>query len=381
MKNKRKVKFNGAKILMLTTTDNMVWQFLTPHVQDLIGYGARVDCACAKTGFWFDDLRDKFGLNMIELPIARKLADKGNFKAYKMLKNLQKQNGYDLIYCHQAIGSMLARMLGKKFNIPVIYMAHGFAFCKGGNKLKNLVYRTAEKHFAKSTDILITMNQEDYDACAKWKCGHRYKTSGIGLNREQLDNAESVRAEVRKELGIKDEVIVLTVAEHIGRKNYETMLKTIAGLKDKKIKFVSCGTGRDLDKHKQLAHALGIDDKVEFLGFRKDIDRLMTSADIFYLPSRQEGLTISIIEAMSYGLPVVTSKVRGNADLIDDGTGGFVCAPNDDVAQANALNVMLNHKELRDEFGEYNKQKSQKYSLQHVRDELRQIYKENGFID
>ena len=225
------------------------------------------------------------------------------------------------------------------------------------------------------------MNQEDYDACAKWKCGHRYKTSGIGLNREQLDNAESVRAEVRKELGIKDEVIVLTVAEHIGRKNYETMLKTIAGLKDKKIKFVSCGTGRDLDKHKQLAHALGIDDKVEFLGFRKDIDRLMTSADIFYLPSRQEGLTISIIEAMFYGLPVVTSKVRGNADLIDDGTGGFVCAPNDDVAQANALNVMLNHKELRDEFGEYNKQKSQKYSLQHVRDELRQIYKENGFID
>lgn len=381
MKNKRKVKFNGAKILMLTTTDNMVWQFLTPHVQDLIGYGAQVDCACAKTGFWFDDLRDKFGFNMIELPIARKLADKGNFKAYKMLKNLQKQNGYDLIYCHQAIGSMLARMLGKKFNIPVIYMAHGFAFCKGGNKLKNLVYRTAEKHFAKSTDILITMNQEDYDACAKWKCGHRYKTSGIGLNREQLDNAESVRAEVRKELGIKDEIIVLTVAEHIGRKNYETMLKTIAGLKDKKIKFVSCGTGRDLDKHKQLAHALGIDDKVEFLGFRKDIDRLMTSADIFYLPSKQEGLTISIIEAMFYGLPVVTSKVRGNADLIDDGTGGFVCAPNDDVAQANALNVMLNHKELRDEFGEYNKQKSQKYSLQHVRDELRQIYKENGFID
>ena len=52
MKNKRKVKFNGAKILMLTTTDNMVWQFLTPHVQDLIGYGARVHCACAKTDFW-----------------------------------------------------------------------------------------------------------------------------------------------------------------------------------------------------------------------------------------------------------------------------------------------------------------------------------------
>ncbi len=381
MKNKRKVKFNGAKILMLTTTDNMVWQFLTPHVQDLIGYGARVDCACAKTGFWFDDLRDKFGFNMIELPIARKLADKGNFKAYKMLKNLQKQNGYDLIYCHQAIGSMLARMLGKKFNIPVIYMAHGFAFCKGGNKLKNLVYRTAEKHFAKSTDILITMNQEDYDACAKWKCGKRYKINGIGLNRKSVDDTAIVRNEVRQELGLKDEIVIMTVAEFIDRKNYETMIKSIAELKDKNIKFLACGVGRDFDKINDLAKSLDIQDKVAFLGFRRDIDRLMTSADIFYLPSKQEGLTLSIIEAMYFGLPVVTSKARGNVDLIDDGIGGFVCAPNDDVAQANALNVMLNHKELRDEFGEYNKQKSQKYSLQHVRDELRQIYKENGFID
>ena len=381
MRNKREIKFSNAKILMLTTTDNMIWQFLTPHIQDLISYGAKVDCACAKTGFWFDDLTNKYGFNMIEIPMARKIADKGNFKAFKALKNLQKQNNYDLIYCHQAIGSMLARMLGKKFNIPVIYIAHGFAFCKGGNKVKNLIYRTAEKHFAKSTDILITMNQEDYDATANWKCGKRYKINGIGLNRKSVDDTAIVRNEVRQKLGLKDEIVIMTVAEFIDRKNYETMIKSIAELKDKNIKFLACGVGRDFDKINDLAKSLEIQDKVAFLGFRRDIDRLMTSADIFYLPSKQEGLTLSIIEAMYFGLPVVTSKARGNVDLIDDGIGGFVCGVSDVKSQANALNVLLNHKELREEFGKYNKQKSSQYSLENVRKELENIYRENGFID
>ena len=157
----KEIKFNGAKVLLLCTTDNMIWQFLLPHIKDLECFGAKVDCVCNRTGFWFDELKEKYGLNMIELAMKRKPINLTNFKAYKALKKLQKKNKYDLIYCQQPTGGLLGRFIGRRFKLPVIYTAHGFFFFKGNSKLKNFIFKTAEKIMARYTDILITMNDED----------------------------------------------------------------------------------------------------------------------------------------------------------------------------------------------------------------------------
>ncbi len=380
---RKEIKLNGSKVLLLCTTDNMIWQFLIPHVKDLISFGAKVDCVCSKTGFWFDELKEKFGFNMIEIPMERKPLKLTNFKAYKKLKQLHTENKYELIYCQQPVGGMLGRFLGKKFKIPVIYTAHGFFFFKGNGKLKNLIYKTAEKYMAKHTDILITMNQEDFEAAQKWKCKKVYNIHGIGLDESKYDNSSFDKVEFKRSLGLKDEdKVVLSVSEFIKRKNYETMLKSFAEIvkQNNKVKYVLCGTGVLLEEMKTLAKDLKIEDNVLFLGYRKDINKIMQIADIFFHQSFHEGLTMGIMEAMHFGLPVVTSNVRGNKDLIDEGFGGFVTGPKDILNQVEYLQKLLNDDNLRREQGEYNKKRVKDFYLDNVRDELKKIYEDNGLI-
>ena len=85
------------KIMMLATTDNMIWQFLLPHIKDLQDMGNTVECVCSKTGFWFDELQDKYGLKCYDIQFERSPIKPQNFKGYKKLVKLQKQENFDLI--------------------------------------------------------------------------------------------------------------------------------------------------------------------------------------------------------------------------------------------------------------------------------------------
>lgn len=364
------------KIMMLATTDNMIWQFLLPHIRDLQEMGNTVECVCAKTGFWFDELQEKYGLICHEIPFQRNPFNFKTLKHYKMLKKLQKEQKYDVVYCQQAVGGVLGRLIAKKFKIPCIYTAHGFSFAKGNSKIKNIIFKTIEKKLSKYTTALITMNDADYNAALKFKAKKVFKISGIGFDKNKYKDETLSKTEARKLIDVKDEFVILTVAEFIKRKNYDTMLKTIAELKDLNIKFEVCGTGRDKELIEKQIKDLGIEDKVNLLGYRKDINNMMKSVDIFFLPSHQEGLTLSIIESMNFGLPVVTSNVRGNQDLVDDGISGVVCEQNDYQAFAFKIRDLIANKELLQSMSKASKEKAKQYDLSNVQKELKEIYKE-----
>ena len=372
------INFLDKKIMLIATTDNMIWQFLIPHITDLIVMGAQVDCFCAKTGFWFDELKDKYHLNMYEINFARSPFRFRNLKAYNDLKKYQRQNHYDLIYCQQPVGGMMGRLIGHKFHIPVIYTAHGFFFFKGNNKIKNFIFKTAEKFLSKYTDVLITMSNEDYSAIKDWKVKYKYLIHGIGLDIDKYDHSPFDKSRLKEELHIStDDKVILTVAEFIKRKNYKAMLKCFSKLhsQHQNTKYILCGQGKLLDKMKHLSHKLNLDDSAIFLGYRKDINRIMQISDVFLLLSKHEGLTMAIMEAMHFGLPVVTSNVRGNKDLIDV-RGGFVVDKNDLDSQVQALSTLLNDSSLREQMGNYNRQKIKDYYIDEVRKELKQIYNE-----
>lgn len=364
----------NKKIMMLATTDNMIWQFLLPHIKELQNMGNIVECVCSKTGFWFDELQEKFGLKCYNIPFARNPFQLRNINAYKQLKKLQKQEKFDLIYCQQPVGGMMGRLIAKKFKVKCIYTAHGFAFLKGANPIKNFIFRNVEKYLAKYTDILITINEEDYNACKNWKAKQKYKINGIGFDNNKYEKNQSSSEDIKKELNLNDEFVILTVAEFIKRKNYDTMLKTIAELKNENIKFLVCGSGRDKSLIEKQIYDLGIQNKVMLLGYRKDINNIMKISDIFFLPSHQEGLTLSIIEAMNFGLPVVTSNVRGNRDLIVDGEGGFVCEQNDYSECAKKIKILIEDKQMKYNMSKVNKENAKKYSIENVKKELEEIY-------
>ncbi|MBQ7798409.1 MAG: glycosyltransferase family 4 protein [Clostridia bacterium] len=364
----------NKKIMMITTTDNMIWQFLIPHIKYLQNQGNVVECVCSKTGFWFDELRDKFGFTMHEIDFKRSPFKLKNIKAYKQLVLLQKQQKFDLVYCQQPVGGLMGRLIGKKFKIPVIYTAHGFHFLKGNNPIKNFLFKTVEKKLAKHTDMLITINEDDFQACQKWKAKKKFKISGIGFDVNKYDNTTFNKDEFKQSLGLKDEFVILTVAEFIKRKNYKTSLKTIAELKNNNVKYLICGRGMLEQDIKQQIKYLGIEDKVILLGYRKDINRIMQIADVFFLPSNQEGLCLSIIEGLNYGLPIVTSDVRGCKDLVEDGKNGYVGKKEDYQYFAKMIKKLIDNNDLREEMGEQSKLMSPEYSIENVLKQLEDIY-------
>lgn len=359
---------------MVATTDNMIWQFLIPHIKYLQANGNQVECVCSKTGFWFDELKNKYGFTMHEINFARSPFKLKNFKAYKQLVKLQRENKYDLIYCQQPVGGLMGRLIGKKFKVPVLYTAHGFHFIKGGNPVKNFIFKTTEKHLAKYTDALVTINQDDFNACQGWKAKKKYKISGIGFDINKYDNQPFDKEEFKKSLGIKNQFVILTVAEFVKGKNYATMLKTIAELKDENIKFLICGRGKLGEKIKKLINKYEIQDKVELLGYRKDINRIMEISNVFFLPSHREGLCLSIIEALNFGLPVLTSKVRGCKDLIVQNRNGYLADAKDYKEYARLIKKLMKDKKVCERISKNNKLSAEEYSITNVIAQLENVY-------
>ena len=170
----------NKKILVVATTDDMIWRFVLPHMKRLQELGNTVECVCAKTGFWFDEFESKYGVKAHEIDFKRSPLSLKNLNGYKKLKRLQKQEKYDLIYCQQPVGGLMGRLIAKKFKLPCIYTAHGFHFFKGNSKIKNLIFKTIEKYLSKFTTALVTINDEDYEAAKKMKAKnskrfHHYK--------------------------------------------------------------------------------------------------------------------------------------------------------------------------------------------------------------
>ena len=373
------MEFNGKKVLIVATTDNMIWQFLIPHIKHLESLGAKVECVCSKTGFWFDELKDKFGFVMHEIPFERSPFKLKNIKCYKQLKKLQKENQYDLIYCQQPVGEFMGALLGRKFHIPVINTAHGFHFFKGCSLKNKILIKTAETWMSRFETALITINDEDFEAAKKMHAKHVYKINGIGFDENKYEPTKETKSEIRKSLGVADtDFVVCTVAEFIKRKNYPTLLNAIAEAKktNKNIKLLVCGRGKLEQEIKALINKLNIQDNVLLLGYRKDINRVLLASDVFTIASIHEGLTLSVIEAMSFGLPCVVSNVRGNKDLIDEGKGGFCVSTFDHVAFANKIKYFIENPEQLNKMGNYNKVQSKKYTLDAVKKELEKIYKE-----
>ncbi len=368
----------NKKIMMLATTDNMIWQFLLPHIKRLQEMGNNVECVCAKTGFWFDELTNKYGVKVHEINFARSPLSLKNLKGYKQLKKLQKKENYDLIYCQQPVGGLMGRLIAKKFKLPCIYTAHGFHFFKGNSKIKNFIFKTIEKYLSKYTTALVTINDEDFESAKKMKAKKVFKINGIGVDLDKYAKDENFnKNKFRSDLGIdEDDFVVTSIGELNENKNTYRILEAIKNINNNKIKYVICGQGPLKEKYEQYIKEHNLECRVHMLGFRKDIPQILSVSDVYIMPSYREGLSKSMMEAMCYGLPVIASKIRGNTDLLGNEEGGPLCNPNNTKEFEDAIIKLYEHPELIKKFSERNICAIKQYDMDVVIRQLDEIYEE-----
>lgn len=257
-----------------------------------------------------------------DIKFARFPFSKANIKAYNQLKKLIQENNYDIIHCHTPVAGVLTRLAARNNkNTTVIYTAHGFHFFKCAPLINWLIYYPVERFCARYTDKLITINKEDYEIAKRFKLrknGKVYYVPGVGIDLEKIQNLKVDVKQKKAELGMQENIpVLLSVGELIKRKNHKAVLKALSKLKDRNFVYLICGRGVLMEYMQNLIKQLGLENKVKFLGFRKDIAEICKSADLFIFPSYQEGLPVALMEAMAAELPVIASNVRGNRDLVE----------------------------------------------------------------
>ena len=368
------------KALLVTTVSGFVPQFERNNVKLLqnLGYEIHYASNYHTPSYGNDNSRlDDMGIIRHQIDFVRspyKLLD--NWKAYCQLKDVMKQDKYDLVHCHTPMGGVLARLAAyKTHTAPVIYTAHGFHFYKGAPKKNWLFYYPVEKFLSRYTYQQICLNKEDFEiARKKFKAEYVDYIPGVGIDLEKFQNLAVDRESKIKELGLpKNKKILLSVGELIKRKNHETIIRAIAELQDPALIYVICGHGELEEYLKELCKRLKVDDQIYFLGYRTDILEIYPIADLFIFPSWQEGLPVALLEAMASGLPAICSDIRGNRDLIQESS--CLMKENTPEEYQYAIKKLLKSEETMKKLGKINKAAANDFSQDKVKKIMLNIYK------
>ncbi|MPQ42292.1 glycosyltransferase family 4 protein [Clostridium tarantellae] len=330
------------RVLYVTTVSRTINAFLVPHILALREKGFQVDCACS-IDKELDKSLEKAGVKLYKIPFTRNPISLSNIRAFKMLDQIQKNNKYDIVHVHTPIASIYGRLLKLKHKgIKTIYTAHGYHFLEGGSKSSWLIYYPIEKVMAKLTDVTININKEDFKITqSKLKPKKSYYVKGVGLdlkNYKPLTEKEKVKK--RKELNLKEEdFIVIMIAEVNENKNQIQLIKAMEILKEKyeNIKAICVGDGELLKQRKEDVKNKGLENNINFLGYRTDINELINIADIGVLLSYREGLPRNIMEIMANGKKIVATNIRGNRDLVCNENVGKLVEVGDYEETAKAI--------------------------------------------
>ncbi len=365
------------RVLLVATLQSHIAQFHKPLINLLHEKGCMVDVAAHNNLAVKKNLTLSEPDHIFEIPFSRSPFSFKNIKAYKALKKLINESEYDVIHCNTPVGGILTRLAGKKARkkgAKIVYQAHGFHFFKGGSKLSWLIWYPLEKAFSKLTDTLIVINNMDYEvATKKFKAKAIEQVPGVGVNLKQFTNEQSVN--LKQEYALNDNCkTVLSVGELNENKNQKVIIKALAHAKDENIHYFLAGNGPLREELEALAKKLGVDKQVHFLGYRRDLISIYNAVDLFVLPSLREGLGMASIEAMSFGLPIVTSNRQGINDYSENGVSGYKYGPNDYEGFAEGIKKILYDDELRRKMGENNRITAQKFSLESSINKMSEIY-------
>ncbi len=293
-----------------------------------------------KQSKYIDDL-ERIGISVHVIPKE----ENGHIKKIQYLKNWIKNGHYDIVhvnlfptiyYC-----SMVKRLLGKQCP-PLVMTEHST-----DNKRRHKSYlRPLEQFVYKKYDHIISISEKTQENLCKWlrtEGNIRFSVVENGIDVDAFKNAESIPKEELCKAYKPGDILLLMVGSFTPQKNHEKLVEAIALLPDN-YKLLLAGEGPLQDDIKSRIRELGIQERVFFLGFRRDIARIMHSVDTLVIPSLWEGFGLIAAEGMACGLPIAASDVPGLAEIV--GEVGTKFNPKDPEGIKDAINeVVLSRKD------------------------------------
>jgi glycosyltransferase involved in cell wall biosynthesis len=318
-------------MLVVTTVPLTVRYLVLPVIRHFRAKGWRVDAMAA--GITESSKCGDCGDRVWDVSWSRNPLDPRNLlRAPQTLRRVVSREQYDIVHVHTPVAAFVTRFalrnLRRQCATKVIYTAHGLHFHPHGGKARNAVFRRLEQLAGRWTDYLVVVNRVDAESAMKYRlvpADRLCRMPGIGVNLDyynpDLVSNEDVER-FRKELHLRPETLLFVkVAEFITRKRHRDVLLAFRNLDRPEAHLAFAGDGPIRPKMEALARRLGLQDRVHFLGFRRDIPLLMRSAVATVLAAQQEGLPQVVMESMCLGTPVIGSRIRGTEELLEDDRG------------------------------------------------------------
>lgn len=307
--------------------------------------------------------------NVHSLKLKNPYSIKASLKLANLLKCINgKDARIDVIHAHLTpcqISVPIAARLARLKTVLVTTEHSTF------NKRRTMAYgQIIDKILFSQYDNIICISEAVKESMNAWlpSVGGRLSTIVNGIDIKKFSDSSETRQH-------SADPVVISVGRLVSYKNYTTAIKACALLDDVKFKYIIVGEGEDEPGLRRLVSTLGLNGKVELVGFRSDVDEQLRHADIFLMPSLWEGFGLAALEAMATGLPVVASDVPGLKDLVASDEGcSFLVDPHDPISIAEKLRVLMLSRQLRIEMGAKAKLRAKEFSIEKVADNHVDLY-------
>jgi len=304
------------------------------------------------------DLAAAKGVKPIIIPQLRRNVDPigGLVTLFKLYRLMRRQKPH-IVHTHTATAGLLGRLAARLAGVPVIvhtFHGHVLRGYFGPILSEGLVWM--ERFLARLSDRIVTVSEGQRRELAGYGVAPLEKITVVplGFELESLLACESHRGELRRELGLADDnKLVGIVARLVPIKNHRLFLQAAQVVAEAvpQARFLVVGDGELREELEAYACDLGLDGKILFTGWRRDLARLYADLDVVALTSINEGTPVSLIEALAAGVPVVATAVGGVPDVVVEGGTGYLVEVGDVKGMAAAIIELLRNPERAKEMG------------------------------
>ena len=340
------------KIIEVTNVDFSLRQFLLPLMREIRARGHEVIGACADGTFL--DIPRAAGFRVVAIPFERRMSPLAHWRAFHALLRLFREEKPDLVHAHMPISGFLARMAAWWAGVPrIAYTCHGFWFNSPGNPARRAIGFLMEWIAARVTTVFLTVSDEEARDARRLHISRDAVSVRNGRDPALFHPDPIARARIRAAMEVPDDQIVIVAVSRLVRiKGYPELAAAMRDVPDAELWVVGERLMSDRgDDMLTLLRGAGLGSRLRLLGYRTDVAAILAAADIFVLPSRFEGLPMSVIEAMLTGLPVVASNIRGPREQVVPEETGLLVPPGLVAPLAAALRRLAIEPETRAAMG------------------------------
>ncbi len=254
---------------------------------------------------------------------------------------------YDLVHTHTSKAGMIGRLAGRLAGTPaIVHTVHGFAFHEQSRRSVVFLIAALESVASRWCDRVVTVSRYHREWALRLHISRADKIVAIPNGIEPMvEVSDSIRRTIRKGLGVgDDELLVLSLGRLAPQKGFEYLVAAVPLIRNRTIhpvRFFIAGEGPGDSELRRAIEHHGINDVVELLGFSRDVAGLLGAADLVIQPSLWEGLSISLLEAMSAGKAIITTAIESNVEIVgDSGCAVLIPACNPEALAAAAVELI-----------------------------------------